>query len=112
MFGSLGNLKDLMKSARELQGNMARLQEEMAARRYDGVAGGEMVKATVDGRGTLVDIKIDPKATGDVELLEDLVKAAVSAASAKAQEGMKSEMAAMTGGLDLGGLGRMLGGGS
>lgn len=110
MFGALGNFKDMLKSARELQGNLAKLQEEMAARRYEGVSGGEMVRATVDGRGNLVDLKIDPKAVADVELLEDLVKAAITTASNKAQDGMKEGMAALTGGMDLSGFGKLLGG--
>jgi DNA-binding YbaB/EbfC family protein len=111
MFGSLGQFKDLLKVAKDFQGNLARLQNELAARRYEGVAGGEMVRAVVDGRGQLIDLKIDPKATADVELLEDLVKAAIGTASARAQEGMKEEMSTMTGGLDLSGLGGLLGGG-
>jgi len=110
MFGSLGQFKDMLKAAKDIQGNLARLQNELAQRRYEGLAGGEMVRATVDGRGQLIDLKIDPKATSDVELLEDLVKAAIGTASTKAQEGMKEEMSAMTGGLDLSGLGGLLGG--
>ena len=109
MLGGLGNLAGMLKSAKELQGNIAKLQAELAARRYHGDAGGEMVRATVDGKGTLVDIKIDPEATKDVELLEDLVKAAVGAATTKSQEAMKAEMASMTGGMNLPGLTDMLG---
>ena len=112
MLGNLGNLAGLMKSAKELQGNLARMQEEMAARRFEGDAGGGMVRATVDGRGTLVDIKIDPQAVSDVELLEDLVKGAVAAAVSKSQEEMKGELAGLTGGLNIPGLTDMLGGGS
>ena len=110
MFGSLGNIKDLLKTARDLQGNLAKMQEQLAAKRYDAVAGGDMVRATVDGRCQLLEVKIDPRAVSDVELLEDLVKAAINAATAKAQEGMKEEMSTLTGGVDIGGLGRMLGG--
>ena len=111
MLGGLGNLAGLLKSAKEMQGNIAKLQAELASRRYDGSAGGEMVRATVDGRAMLVDLKIDPAAVSDVELLEDMVKAAVGAAVTKSQEGMKKEMSARTGGLDMGGLSQMLGGG-
>ena len=70
-----------------------------------------MVRATVDGKSALVDLKIDPEAVKDVELLEDLVKAAVGAATAKAQEAMKGEMAALTGGMDIPGMTDLLGGG-
>ena len=109
MFGGLGNLTDMLKSAKQLQGNLQKMNEEMAAKRFEGAAGGGLVNATVDGKGVLVDVKIDPKAVEDVELLEDLVKAAVAAATAKSQDAMKEEMAALTGGMDLGGISQMLG---
>ncbi|MCH8148477.1 MAG: YbaB/EbfC family nucleoid-associated protein [Planctomycetes bacterium] len=111
MFGGLGNLTGLLKSAKEMQANMAKMQAELATRRYDGDAGGGMVKATVDGKGTLVDIKIEPNAAKDVELLEDLVKSAVGVATAKSQEALKGEISAMTGGMNIPGLTDMLGGG-
>ena len=111
MLGGLGNLAGLLKSAKEMQAQMAKLQEELAGRRYEADAGGGMVRVMVDGKSTLLDVKIDPQAVADVELLEDLVKAAVCAAVAKAQEAMKSELAAMTGGLNIPGLTEMLGGG-
>ena len=110
MFGSLGNLAGLIKSAKEMQSQIERLQAELASRRYDADAGGGMVRATVDGKGTLVNVKIDPQATADVELLEDLVRAAVTSAVARSQEAMQGEMAALTGGLNLPpGLSDMLG---
>jgi DNA-binding protein YbaB len=89
---------------------MAKLQESLAASRHEGFAGGDLVRAIVDGKGVLVDIKISPKAASDVELLEDMVKAAVGAASTKSAEAMKQEMAAMTGGLDLSSFSQMFGG--
>ena len=112
MLGGLGNLANMLKSAKELQGNMEKMQAELAQKRYEGEAGGGLVHAVVNGKCALVDIKIDPKAVEDVELLEDLVKAAVGSAISKAQEGIKQEMSALTGGLPLPpGLGNMLGGG-
>ena len=111
MFGGLGNLAGILKSAKELQGNLARMQEQLAAQRFEAAAGGGAVRAVVDGRSSLVDIKIAPQATADLELLEDMVKAAVAAAAAKAQEAMKQEMSALTGGMDIPGLSQMLGGG-
>ena len=110
MLGNLGNLAGLLKSAKELQGQMAKLQEELAARRFEGDAGGGMVRVTVDGKGTPVDVKIAPQAAADIELLENLVKAAVGAAVTKSQEAMRSEMASLTGGLNLPGLTEMLSG--
>ena len=111
MFGNLGNLAGLMKSAKEMQQKMAGLQEEMLRRRYEGDAGGGLVHTTVDGRGNLVNIKIDPQAIEDVELLEDLIQAAVGAAVAKSQEAFKNEMAAVTGGINIPGLADMFSGG-
>lgn len=110
MFGGLGNITGLLKTARDLQGNMAKMQEKLAAMRHEGVAGGNLVRAVVDGKGALVNIKIDPKAAADVELLEDMVKAAIGAAVTKSTEAMKQEMSAMTGGLDLSTFSNLLGG--
>jgi hypothetical protein len=110
VFGNLKNLSGLLNSAKEFQANLARLQTELASRRYDGDAGGGMVRATVDGQGVLVNIKIDPRAAADVELLEDLVKAALGAALAKSREDARREMASLTGGINLPGLSELLGG--
>ena len=109
MLGGLGNLANVLKTAKGLQDQMTKMQEELASRRFEGDAGGGMVRVTVDGRGNLVDVKIDPEAAKDVELLEDLVKAAVGAATTKSQEAMKNDVAAMTGGLNIPGLSDMLG---
>jgi DNA-binding YbaB/EbfC family protein len=111
MLSGLGNLAGLMKSAKELQANMAKMQEELAKKRYEGEAGGGMVRAVVDGKFQVVDVKIDPQAVSDVELLEDLVKAAVSLAIKNAQEGMRNELSSLTGGINIPGLTGMLGGG-
>jgi DNA-binding YbaB/EbfC family protein len=110
MLAGIGNLMGVLKQAKEMQSRMSEVQAELATRRYTGEAGGGTVKATVDGKSSLVDIKIDPSATGDVELLEDLVKAAVGAASARSQEAMQQELGKLTGGLDIPGLSEMLGG--
>ena len=113
MLGGLGNLANLMKSAKDLQSNVAAMQAELAQKRFDAEAGGGLVRAIVDGKGTLVDIKINPQAAADVELLEDLVKAAVGAAVKRAQDTLQAELAKMTGGLNLPpGLADMLGGSS
>jgi DNA-binding YbaB/EbfC family protein len=112
MFGNLGNLAGLLKSAKTLQSQMTKLQQELANRRFEADAGAGLVRAVVDGKGNLVDIKIEPKAAQDVELLEDLVKAAVAAACMKSQEAVQAEMAAMTGGLNIPGLSQMLSGGA
>ena len=112
MLGGLGNIAGMLKQAKEMQSRMVEVQAELANRRFESEAGGGMVKATVDGRGTLVDIRIDPQAVSDVELLEDLVRAAVGSAAQRSQEAAKAEMAKLTGGLNIPGLSDLLGGGA
>jgi hypothetical protein len=109
MFGGLGNLGEVFKQAKSLQENMQKIQENLAQKRFEADAGAGLVKATVDGKSQLVRIKIDPKAAEDIELLEDMIQAAVSAATQKAQEGMKEEVARLTGGLNVPGLSDLLG---
>jgi DNA-binding YbaB/EbfC family protein len=109
MLGGLGNLTAMLKQAKEMKGRLEQMQAEAANLRFTGEAGGGAVVATVDGRGCLVDIKIKPEATSDVELLEDLIKAAAGAAVAKWHQGMKSEMAKLTGGVDIPGLSDLFG---
>ena len=110
MLGSLGNMMGVLKQAKELQSRVGEVQAELATKRFTADAGGGAVTVTVDGKGTVVDVKIAPSATGDVELLEDLIKAAVCAAMGKSQDAMKQEMAKLTGGLNIPGLSEMLGG--
>ncbi len=82
MFGNLGKM---MKMAQEMKSKLPEVQAQIEASQHTASAG-DAVSATVNGRGALLDIKIDPKAVaeGDAALLEDLVKAAVSAAQDKA----------------------------
>ncbi|HRX85819.1 MAG TPA: YbaB/EbfC family nucleoid-associated protein [Phycisphaerae bacterium] len=108
MFGGLGNIMEMMKSAKDLQARMAEFQKELATRRYDAQSGGGAVRVVVDGKGMVVDVKIEPSATQDVELLEDLVKSAVCAAASRAHDAMRAELSQMTGGLNIPGLDSML----
>ncbi|MFQ5807878.1 MAG: YbaB/EbfC family nucleoid-associated protein [Phycisphaerae bacterium] len=112
MLGNLGQLASLLKNAGQLKENMKGVQERLQAARYVGEAGGGQVRATVDGRGELVEIKLEPATveSGDVELLEDLICASVRAALTKSREAVQKEMEAATGGIDLGGMMEMLGG--
>ncbi len=112
MFGGLGNIAGMMKQAKALQENMKKMQEELLQKRFEAEAGAGMVKATVNGKGELMQIKIDPSAAEDVELLEDLVVAATGAAAKKAQDAIKEEMTQMTGGMDLPGLSDLMGQGT
>ena len=104
----LGDLGGLMQKAQELQEQMRRMQEELAKRRTTADAGAGIVEATVNGRLELVKLRIDRDRLGtgnfeqaDVEMLEDLIVAAVAAAQGKAGEAAKEEMGKMAGGLGL-----------
>lgn len=110
MLGGLGNLAGLLKQAKEMKTTMERVQAELAQRTFSADAGAGLVAATVNGKGDLTSVRIDPKATADVEMLEDLVKAAVGAAMTKAQEAKNAEMAKLMGGFNLPGISEMFGG--
>jgi nucleoid-associated protein EbfC len=101
------DLNALMQQAQKLQGDMAKVQEELAKLECDGAAGGGMVTATVNGQFEIVRIKIDKSVVdpSDIGMLEDLVTAAVNAAATKVRETSKERMAAIMGPLaGMGGL--------
>lgn len=99
-------MSGMMKRVQRMQKKMMQLQEEIAERRVEGTAGGGMVTAVVDGKLNVVEIRIDPAVVDpeDVEMLEDLVLAAVSQGQQKAQEMVNQEMGQLTGGLNIPGL--------
>ena len=101
------NMQKLMKEAQKAQRKMAEAQEKLANISVEGSAGGGMVTATATGEGTITAVKIDPSTVDpdDVELLEDLVAAAVNEAQRKAKEIQETEMGSAMGGL--GGMGGM-----
>ncbi|MGZ5433931.1 MAG: YbaB/EbfC family nucleoid-associated protein [Thermoanaerobaculia bacterium] len=94
------NIKQLMKQAQQMQDQM---QRQMASIRVEGTAGGGMVKAEMNGNKELLTVTIDKEAVDpeDVEMLQDLVKAAVNEAARKVDEEMQSSMGAMTGGMKI-----------
>lgn len=101
-----GNLGGLMKQAQAMQEQMAKIQEQAAAKRVTGTAGGGMVTVTASGAMEVVSVTIDPEVakTGDVEMLQDLIVAASNDALRKAREMVAEEMKAVTGGLRIPGL--------
>lgn len=106
-FGNFGNLmRQAQKQAQKLQKQMEEVQRNLKERVVEGSAGGGMVTAQVNGQKELVAIKIDKEVVDpdDVEMLEDLVLAAVTQAMKKAQEIHDEEMKKMTGGLPMQGL--------
>ena len=101
-----GNLQQLARQAQKLQHNMQKLQEELETREFEAAAGGGMVKAKVNGKKELLELVIDPQAVDpeDVEMLQDLVMAAVNEALKSAGDTVEREMGKMTGGINMPGL--------
>jgi DNA-binding YbaB/EbfC family protein len=99
----MNNLQQLLQMGQQLQSKVAELQERMDAQEISASAGGGMVKATVDGKGAIKAISIDRTVvdSDDVEMLEDLVIAAVSEAQNKARAVYEGEMKKATGGLPM-----------
>ena len=97
---------DLMKQAQKMQQDMLKMQEELDARTYSASAGGGVVTAEVNGKRELITLTIDPEAVDpdDVEMLQDMIVAAVNEAMRKAEADSASSMSKLTGGLNLGGL--------
>lgn len=104
--GDLSKMKEMMGQARQMQEEM---EEKLSATVVEASAGGGMVTARMNGRKELLRLKIDPSAlsatsAGDIEMLEDLITAAVNEAGRKADDAMKSSMSGMLGGLNLPGM--------
>lgn len=94
---------NVMKQAQKLQSKMLKLQEELAEKTVETTAGGGMIKVVANGRQQIVAILIDKEVVDpdDVEMLQDLVTAAVNDALTKAQEMVSAEMSKLTGGFNL-----------
>ena len=108
MGGGPGNLQNMLKQAQKMQEDMAKLQAELEEREYTATAGGGAVSVVVDGKHTVKQLEIQPEVVDpdDVEMLADLIMAAVNQAIQKAVETSEEEMAKISGGLNgLGGLG-------
>ncbi len=99
-------LGKMMKQAQQLQSKMFKLQEELAERTVETSSGGGMVKVVANGKQQLVSIQIEQEVVDpeDVEMLQDLILAAVNDALTKAQEMVSEEMSKLTGGMSIPGL--------
>lgn len=100
------NMQNMMRQAQQMQQNIAKMQAELEEREVETSAGGGVVKVVVTGKKVLKSIEIAPEVVDpdDVEMLQDLVLAAVNEALEKAEEMVQTEMAKVTGGMNLGGL--------
>ena|SRR3990167_4730580 len=100
MFGNMG---DMMKKFQKLQAQMAESQKQLESLEVEGASGGGMIKVTANGQGAIKRIKIDPSLLdpNEVEVLEDLVVAALSDTRQKVEEKAAQEMNKVTGGLNL-----------
>ena len=97
------NIGQLMKQAQEMQAKMATMQEELANLTVEGHSGGSMITVTMNCKGEMRKIKIDPNLVNleEIDILEDLIMAACNDAKAKAEARVSEEMAKITGGLKL-----------
>lgn len=97
------NLGQMLKQAQALQSKMTELQEQLAREEVTGASGGGMVQVTMSGKGEVRKVKIDPALVNaeEVEILEDLILAAVNDARAKAEAKVQESMGQLTGGLPL-----------
>ncbi len=104
-FSDLGKMKDMMSQAQAMQDEM---ESKLSATIVEAQSGGGMVTVRMNGRKELLRLRIEPTAMGasasDLELLEDLITAAINEAGRRADEAMKSSVAGMMGGLNLPGL--------
>ena len=100
------NMGNMLKKAQELQEKMAKLQEELADKTVEASSGGGMVSVVANGKQEIVSIKIDPEVVdaNDVEMLEDLVLAAINDALSQAKQMMSEEMSQLTGGVKIPGI--------
>ena len=100
------NMQQLARQAQKLQQQMTKMQEELDAREFEATSGGGMVTARVNGKRELLAISIKPEAVDpdDVEMLEDMVMAAVNEALRTAADTVEREMGKLTGGMGMPGL--------
>lgn len=101
--GNMGNMAGMMKKMQKLQADMAKMQEELKVRTLEVSSGGGAIKIVINGEKQIQSVKIDPGAVDpqDVEMLEDLIAAAVNEAIKKVDDMMAAEMGKLTGGLNL-----------
>ncbi|MGD8867800.1 MAG: YbaB/EbfC family nucleoid-associated protein [Gemmatimonadales bacterium] len=108
----MNNLQQLFQLVQQSQARLSEIQTQLAAKTVTATSGGGLVKVVADGQGRIRQVKIDPSVVDpeDVEMLEDLVQAALSDVQARARELYEEEIGRMTGGLNMLNLGSLFGG--
>ena len=103
---SMADIQRMVQQAQKAQQELVRVQDELGSVMVDGSAGGGVVTAVVTGKQELISVTIDPSAVdpGDVDMLQDLIVAAVNQAMKVAVDAAGDQLGGLTGGLDLGGL--------
>ncbi len=101
------NIGNIMKQAKKMQEKIGRMQQELETKTVDAQAGGGMVQVVVNGKFEIVSLKIEKEVVNpeDIDMLQDLIAAAVNEGIRKSQEMASSEMAKITGGIGIPGLG-------
>lgn len=104
--GGKGGMKDLMKQAQKMQQELMKAQEELANKVVEGSSGGGMVKVEMNGKNQLISLKIDPQVVDpdDIEMLEDLIIAAINEAQEKVSKSSEDSLSKLTGGLNIPGM--------
>jgi hypothetical protein len=104
--GGKKGMQDLIKQAKKMQQDLAKAQEELANKIVEGSAGGGMVKVEMNGKNQIVSLKIDKEVVDpeDVEMLEDLIIAAINEAQEKITQTSQDELSKLTGGINIPGM--------
>jgi DNA-binding YbaB/EbfC family protein len=102
----MGNMGKMMKQVQKMQADMAKLQEELVNRTVEASAGGGVIKVVASGKQEILSIQINPEAVDpdDVEMLQDMIMAAVNEALRQSQDMVSQEMSKITGGMNIPGL--------
>jgi DNA-binding YbaB/EbfC family protein len=100
------NMNNIMKQAKKIQERIAKIQEELETKTVEASAGGGMVSVVINGKNELLSLKIEKEVVNpdDVDMLQDLIMAAVNEGMRKSQEMVQSEMAKVTGGFNIPGM--------
>ena len=108
MFKELGNMASMLRQAQQIGGKMQEVAAQLKSKRVTGISGGGMIEVEANGHGEVLKVKIDPTLRGDLEMIEDLIPAAMNQVAAKAKELHMEMMQSVTGDLNLPGLGDAL----